>query len=123
MNRTLPERIFICGFMGTGKSTAGKALAGRLEVPFHDLDDYISEKAGMGIPEIFDSEGEECGFCLETDLRPRTVNKNTLPPHPSVKKEKEELYQRPLEDFIDFTDSFDGPPYSRTSPEGTKKLE
>ena len=42
--------------------------------------------------ERFDLEGEEYGFCLETDIRPRTVNKNTLPPHPSVKKVKEELY-------------------------------
>ena len=90
---------------------------------------YIEDTMGLCgdgdniILERFDVEGEEFGFCLETDIRPMTVNKDTLPPHPSIKKGKEELYQRPIDDFIDFTDSFDGPPYNRTSPEGTKKLE
>lgn len=61
MNRTLPERIFICGFMGTGKSTVGKQLAVRLDKPFHDLDECIEKKAEQAIPVIFESEGEK-GF-------------------------------------------------------------
>ena len=86
---------------------------------------YIEDTMGLCgdgdsiLLERFDYESED----LETDIRPMTVNKDTLPPHPSIKKGKEELYQRPIDDFIDFTDSFDGPPYNRTSPEGTKKLE
>lgn len=61
MNRTIPERIFICGFMGAGKSTTGRALARKLEMSFWDIDDFIEEQAGQSIPEIFETEGEQ-GF-------------------------------------------------------------
>ena len=61
MNRTLPDRIFVCGFMGAGKSTVGKALASKAGLPFHDLDDCIEQQAGQTIPAIFESEGEQ-GF-------------------------------------------------------------
>lgn len=57
----LPERIWICGFMGAGKSTLGRLLAARLGVSFTDLDRHLAERAGMSIPEIFEKEGEE-GF-------------------------------------------------------------
>jgi len=58
MNQTLPDRIFICGFMGAGKSTVGRKLAHIFEQPFYDLDEYIEEQTGSSIPEIFDNEGE-----------------------------------------------------------------
>ena len=61
MNRTIPERIFICGFMGAGKSTVGRALADKLEMPFWDLDDFIEDQAGQSIPAIFEAAGEQ-GF-------------------------------------------------------------
>lgn len=54
----LPDRIFLTGFMGAGKSIIGRQLAGRLELPFLDLDDKIIQKAGRSIPEIFDELGE-----------------------------------------------------------------
>lgn len=47
--------------MGSGKSTVGRELADRLEVPFCDLDDMIVKKAGISIPEIFETYGES-GF-------------------------------------------------------------
>jgi shikimate kinase len=37
-------RIFLIGFMASGKSTAGNKLAKKLDLPFVDLDDYIEEK-------------------------------------------------------------------------------
>lgn len=58
MNRTLPERIFICGFMGAGKTTLGKLLAHELEVSFVDLDGVIEKEAGRSIAAIFENEGE-----------------------------------------------------------------
>ena len=61
MISNLPDRIFLCGFMGAGKSMIGRALAEKLEAPFLDLDDRIEEKAGQSIPEIFDQNGE-AGF-------------------------------------------------------------
>lgn len=53
--------------MGSGKSSVGRELSGRLSLPFVDLDSYIESKTGRKIPEIFAEEGEaafrkmECG--------------------------------------------------------------
>lgn len=54
----LPERIFMCGFMGSGKSTVGKQMARYADVPFHDLDAKIEEDQGRSINEIFTRHGE-----------------------------------------------------------------
>ena len=51
--------IILCGFMGSGKSKIGKLLADRLNRNFIDLDDYIVQKRGMSINEIFKKYGEE----------------------------------------------------------------
>ena len=58
--------IFLCGFMGCGKSTVGRLLARNLGVKFVDLDKYIEEQEKMTIPEIFDKFGEEHFRELET---------------------------------------------------------
>ena len=66
-------------------------------------------KDGMEISlERIDSENSEFGFRLETDLAklPKGIKANL--PHPSS-----ETYQRPLDDFIDVEDSWNGPPYKR----------
>lgn len=51
-------RIFLIGFMGSGKSHNGKKLAQALNYNFIDLDDYIEEKAKQSIEQIFQQEGE-----------------------------------------------------------------
>jgi len=61
MISNLPDRIFLCGFMGAGKSLIGHKLAEKLKRTFLDLDDKIEEKAGQSIPKIFDETGE-AGF-------------------------------------------------------------
>lgn len=58
--------IFLCGFMGCGKSTVGQILADRLGCKCVDLDAYIEEKEGMTIPEIFEKKGEPHFRELET---------------------------------------------------------
>lgn len=58
--------IFLCGFMGCGKSTIGNKLAKTLQCPFTDMDTYIEEQAGMKIPEIFEKYGEPHFRDLET---------------------------------------------------------
>ena len=58
--------IFLCGFMGCGKSTIGERLAKKLNCPFIDMDDYIEQKAGMKIPQIFEQFGEPHFRDLET---------------------------------------------------------
>lgn len=51
--------VYIIGFMGSGKSTAGKKLATILGWSFIDLDRKIEEQTGLTIPEIFSRYGEE----------------------------------------------------------------
>jgi shikimate kinase len=51
--------ISLCGFMGAGKSTIGKYLARTVGFTFIDLDNYIEQKRGISIPELFRTEGEE----------------------------------------------------------------
>jgi shikimate kinase len=51
--------IALIGLMGVGKSTIGRRLAQRLEIPFVDADHEIETAAGMTISEIFEHYGEE----------------------------------------------------------------
>lgn len=51
--------VFLCGFMGCGKSSAGRLLAKKLNTEFIDMDDYIVSKEKMSIPDIFSSKGEQ----------------------------------------------------------------
>ena len=60
--------VYIIGFMGSGKSTAGKKLAAALGWTFIDLDRQIETAAGKSIPEIFSQDGEEKFRSLETEV-------------------------------------------------------
>lgn len=51
-------RIYLSGFMASGKSTVGPKLAARRDMTFLDLDDAVEAAAGKSIPEIFALEGE-----------------------------------------------------------------
>ncbi len=52
------RNIYLCGFMGCGKSYMGKKLAEKLGCALIDLDAYIEEKESKTIPEIFAQDGE-----------------------------------------------------------------
>ena len=52
-------RIFLVGYMGSGKSLMGAALAKELGVTFFDLDKAIEKKAGKDVTAIFAAEGEK----------------------------------------------------------------
>jgi len=56
-----PNRIFLIGPMGAGKTTIGKYLAQSLGMTFNDSDQEIQRRTGVDIPTIFEYEGEE-GF-------------------------------------------------------------
>lgn len=55
----MDKRIYLIGFMGSGKSHTGRQLAGKLGYAFVDLDDRIEAEAGMDIPAIFRRDGED----------------------------------------------------------------
>ena len=52
-------RIFLIGFMGSGKTHWGTRIAEKLQIPFYDLDAVIVHNEGMSISEIFAVKGEE----------------------------------------------------------------
>ena len=51
-------KIILLGYMGSGKSTLGKALAVAKNVPFVDLDTYIATAEKMSVQDIFATKGE-----------------------------------------------------------------
>jgi shikimate kinase len=57
MNST--RHISLVGFMGSGKSTVGKALAHALQRPLLDMDSLIETRRGKSVAEIFTTEGEK----------------------------------------------------------------
>jgi shikimate kinase len=61
------RKVYIIGFMGSGKTTAGKKLAKVLGWSFIDLDKKIEEKAGKRIPEIFSQDGENYFRKIESE--------------------------------------------------------
>ncbi len=50
--------VYLVGMPGAGKSVVGRELAGRLGVPFVDLDDEIERAVGASVTEIFARDGE-----------------------------------------------------------------
>lgn len=64
-----PVRIILLGYMGSGKTTVGKALAKNLGLPFYDLDWYIESRMRKTVKQLFDERGED-GF--------RKVERNML---------------------------------------------
>ena len=54
----LSRHVALIGFMGSGKSTLGQALAERIGRLFFDVDQFIESRAGMTISELFDERGE-----------------------------------------------------------------
>lgn len=66
-------RIYLIGFMGTGKSSMGQRVSAGLNVPFFDTDSVIEAQAGMPVPEIFGTHGELYFRQLEADILRQTT--------------------------------------------------
>ena len=62
------KKIFLVGPMGSGKSTIGRLLAKRLELPHYDLDAIIEKEQGKTISEIFEEYNEEHFRNLESKV-------------------------------------------------------
>jgi shikimate kinase len=61
-------KIFLIGFMGSGKTHWGGLLSKKLGIRCFDLDEQVTEHAGMSIPEIFAADGEEQFRLLEKEV-------------------------------------------------------
>ncbi len=73
-----PARIFLVGFMCSGKSTVGKLLADKLGYTFWDIDQVIEEREGKSIEEIFKSKGEEYFRSLERNVLEEFLEKERV---------------------------------------------
>lgn len=60
-------RIYLTGFMGSGKTTVGRRLAAALGVPFLDLDQEIETRAGLTVRLIFERLGEPAFRQMEAE--------------------------------------------------------
>ena len=60
-------RIYLIGFMGSGKTHWGQLLGSKLTLPFFDLDKQIVEEEKKSIVEIFAEKGEEYFRMLEKE--------------------------------------------------------
>lgn len=79
MNAHLSRHVYLAGFMGTGKSAAGRIVAQRLNLAFVDLDEVIQKQTRRTISAIFAEEGEPVFRQYETDAL-----KSVLASAPSV---------------------------------------
>lgn len=76
-NKELASPILV-GLMGSGKSSLGRKVANKLNLPLIDLDNYIVDKAGCSIPEIFSKYGEIAFRNMETEALREVINKRAV---------------------------------------------
>ena len=62
------KRIVLIGYMGSGKTTVGKALAKEIGLPFYDLDWYIESRMRKKVSQIFAERGEEGFRVIERNM-------------------------------------------------------
>ncbi|HYK72376.1 MAG TPA: shikimate kinase [Pseudoneobacillus sp.] len=72
------KAIYLIGFMGSGKTTVGRALAKRLQLPVIDTDEEITKFTGKTISEIFKVEGESHFRILEAEMVRRLPVVNSI---------------------------------------------
>jgi shikimate kinase len=69
-------RVFLIGFMGSGKTHWGKQLATQLKMPYYDLDDVISSKEKKSVSQIFAESGEESFRLKEREVLESLIDEN-----------------------------------------------
>ena len=72
----LPPNVILIGTMGAGKTSTGKELARILKFEFWDMDQWIEQKSGQKVREIFEEKGEPFFRQQETNAIDWLVDKN-----------------------------------------------
>lgn len=62
------RRIILIGYMGSGKTTIGRALSKETGMMFYDLDWYIESRMRKTVPQIFAEKGEEAFRKMEYNM-------------------------------------------------------
>lgn len=73
----MSPRAILVGAPGAGKSTVGRRVAERLNVPFLDTDQAIEAKAGMSVADIFINQGEPEFRALEESVVAEAIAHST----------------------------------------------
>ncbi|MDB5025792.1 MAG: shikimate kinase [Mucilaginibacter sp.] len=66
-------KIFLIGFMGSGKTTLGRKLAARMNCEFIDLDHKLEQQVELSIAEYFSFFGEDAFRKLESEVLKKTI--------------------------------------------------
>ncbi|MBC8146682.1 MAG: shikimate kinase [Bacteroidetes bacterium] len=66
-------RVYLIGYMGSGKSAHGKTLAKRLGFDFYDLDKLFETKYQLSINDFFEKYGENLFRKIETEILESTL--------------------------------------------------
>ena len=66
-------KIFLIGFMGSGKTTLGRKLAARMGYEFIDLDHKLEQQVELSIAEYFQIFGEDTFRQLESEVLKKTL--------------------------------------------------
>ena len=74
----IDHSLVLVGLMGAGKSTVGRRLAHRLDLPFVDSDDEIVKAADCSIPDIFEIYGEDEFRALEKRVIERLLGESPM---------------------------------------------
>ncbi|MFN7959381.1 MAG: thiamine phosphate synthase [Holophagaceae bacterium] len=64
------QGLVLLGGSGAGKTSLGRQLAGRLALPFHDLDTVLEAHTGCTVAQLFAGRGEGAFRALESELLP-----------------------------------------------------
>ena len=75
---SLTKTVALVGMMGAGKTSIGKRLATRLDVPFADADHEIEGAAGMSVADIFAKYGESEFRRLERNVIARLLHDKVM---------------------------------------------
>ncbi|MCX5692939.1 MAG: shikimate kinase [Candidatus Omnitrophica bacterium] len=72
------RNIILVGFMGTGKSAAGRLLAEKLNMDFVELDEIIETREKMSIKDIFEKKGEPYFRLVEKEVAKKASSRKNI---------------------------------------------
>ena len=71
-------KIYLIGYMGSGKSTSGVQLASKLGYQFIDMDKFIETEYACSIPQIFEEKGEAEFRKMEHNALKKLMDKDNI---------------------------------------------
>ena len=74
--KSIAKKLFLVGFMATGKTTIGKKLSSKLNLPFFDSDKEIEFALGCSINEYFKKNGESKFRAIEEKIIIEKITNN-----------------------------------------------